>query len=177
MPSPGGVNLVGHGFLCDRCYNLEISGGEYDHPSFEPIEVEDSRGVARRFNIQMLHRGDLMSFEAQEARRDDSPGYRFVVLGDPGDDPMETFSVLYRRIRSELSEPYLTEERPPGIRDFDVAGRVSGRQPNRLPTCIIDGREMTWEEVGRMVATFEGWRFDLSFRSADDDCRPDADID
>ena len=171
VPASGGVHLVGYGFLCDRCYNLRITDGEYDHPSFEPIDVEDSRGVSRSFNIQVLHRGDLVSFEAKEARRDGSRGYRFVVLGDPAEDPMETFSALYRRVRAELAEPYLTEDRPPRIRDFNVAGRVSTQEPHRLPTCVIDGEEMTWEEVGRMVSSFEGWRFDLSFRSEDDDRR------
>ena len=29
---------------------------------------------------------------------------------------------------------------------------------------IIDGRQITWEEFGRMVMTFEGWQFKLEIR-------------
>ena len=32
------------------------------------------------------------------------------------------------------------------------------------PMLVIDGREISWDELGRMVATFEGWQFKLEFR-------------
>jgi hypothetical protein len=35
---------------------------------------------------------------------------------------------------------------------------------SRLPLVVIDGRQITWEELGRMVAAFEGWQFKLEFR-------------
>ena len=28
---------------------------------------------------------------------------------------------------------------------------------------VIDGREISWDELGRMVAAFEGWQFKLEF--------------
>jgi hypothetical protein len=32
----------------------------------------------------------------------------------------------------------------------------------RVPLLIIDGREITWEEFGRMMMSYEGWQFKLS---------------
>lgn len=28
-----------------------------------------------------------------------------------------------------------------------------------LPVIVIDGREFTWEEFGRLLLSFEGWQF------------------
>jgi hypothetical protein len=28
-----------------------------------------------------------------------------------------------------------------------------------MPLLVIDGREVSWEEFGRMLAAFEGWQF------------------
>ena len=29
---------------------------------------------------------------------------------------------------------------------------------------VIDGREISWDELGRMGTAFEGWQFKLEFR-------------
>jgi hypothetical protein len=29
---------------------------------------------------------------------------------------------------------------------------------------VVDAREISWNELGRIVATFEGWQFKLEFR-------------
>ena len=35
-------------------------------------------------------------------------------------------------------------------------------QDGRLPLLIIDGQDITWEELGRMLMSFEGWQFKLN---------------
>jgi hypothetical protein len=35
---------------------------------------------------------------------------------------------------------------------------------DRVPLPIIDDQEITWEEVGRMLMSFEGWQFKLNIR-------------
>ncbi len=37
-------------------------------------------------------------------------------------------------------------------------------QDHRVPMIVIDGREISWDELGRMVAAFEGWQSKLEFR-------------
>jgi len=44
-----------------------------------------------------------------------------------------------------------------------VAGRIEWDEQyeGRLPLVIIDGKEYTWEELGEMLMSFEGWDFKL----------------
>jgi hypothetical protein len=32
----------------------------------------------------------------------------------------------------------------------------------RVPLLVIDGREITWDEFGHMLMSFEGWQFKLN---------------
>jgi hypothetical protein len=34
----------------------------------------------------------------------------------------------------------------------------------RMPVLVIDGRDVSWEELGRMLMTFEGWQFRIEIR-------------
>jgi hypothetical protein len=44
-----------------------------------------------------------------------------------------------------------------------VRGRVEwdDAQDGRLPRLNIDGRDISWDEFGCMLMTFEGWQFML----------------
>jgi hypothetical protein len=35
-------------------------------------------------------------------------------------------------------------------------------QDDRMPLLIIDGKEITWSEFGRMLMSFEGWQFKMT---------------
>jgi hypothetical protein len=37
-------------------------------------------------------------------------------------------------------------------------------EDHRMPMVVSDGREISWDELGRMVAAFEGRQFKLEFR-------------
>jgi hypothetical protein len=43
-----------------------------------------------------------------------------------------------------------------GMVEWDDAG------DGRAPLLVIDGREVTWDEFGRMLMSFEGWQFKLN---------------
>jgi hypothetical protein len=53
--------------------------------------------------------------------------------------------------------------------DFLVQGRITWdeSEEGRLPMLVIDGREISWKQFGRMVMGFEGWqfRFEIGDRS------------
>jgi hypothetical protein len=38
-----------------------------------------------------------------------------------------------------------------------------------LPLLIIDGQEVSWEQFGRMLMSFEGWQFRLEIRDRSED--------
>jgi hypothetical protein len=45
-----------------------------------------------------------------------------------------------------------------------VRGKIDADidQDGRVPLLIIDGKEITWDEFGRMLMSFEGWRFKMT---------------
>ena len=60
-----------------------------------------------------------------------------------------------------------------------VEGRFEwgpGRTHDDPYDVIVDGRRLTWDEFGRTLASFEGWRFRLLIEDPCDDLRPDADV-
>ena len=55
----------------------------------------------------------------------------------------------------------------PQVNDRRILRGTVGSDPDedlRVPMIVIDGREISWDELGRMVAAFEGWQFKLEFR-------------
>ena len=63
-----------------------------------------------------------------------------------------------------LAVKHLTaDELEPQIAEQTVRGRIDWDESveGRTPLLVIDGQEVTWEEFGRMLATFEGWQFRL----------------
>ena len=67
------------------------------------------------------------------------------------------------------------------LEDTDLGAQVNDRlilrgtvdsdpdEDHGAPMVVIDGREISWDELGRMVATFEGWQFKLEFRDRSDE--------
>ena len=50
--------------------------------------------------------------------------------------------------------------------DLLVRGRIAwdSEEDGRVPIVVVDGREISWEQFGRMLMTFEGWQFKLEIR-------------
>jgi hypothetical protein len=50
------------------------------------------------------------------------------------------------------------------IADQTVCGRIDwdASEDGRVPLLVIDGQEVSWRELGRMLMTFEGWQFRLA---------------
>jgi hypothetical protein len=47
-----------------------------------------------------------------------------------------------------------------------VRGRIDCdiEADDRLPLLVIDGKEIPWDQFGRMLMSFEGWQFKLEIR-------------
>jgi hypothetical protein len=39
----------------------------------------------------------------------------------------------------------------------------------QVPVLVIDGRQISWNEFGRMLMSFEGWQFKLEIRDKSED--------
>jgi hypothetical protein len=73
---------------------------------------------------------------------------------------------LIAKMRRALSIRHLIDgEHGLQIADHQVVrGRIEwdDAHDGRLPLLVIDGREIDWDEFGRLLMTFEGWQFKLT---------------
>ena len=153
-------------FLCSRCYNelaAEHLGLDYQHVAFEPVTVQDLDGVAHTFQFRSRIFGDRLLLEALEVGREE--GYEISVIADAEQDLFVTFQRLFERIRRELGRTHIE---PDGegyrITEGDVVrGQISEDMSSfeRMPLLIVDGKPITWEAFGRMIAPYAGFRFKL----------------
>lgn len=159
--------------LCGRCYNEMMSVSmelDFEHPDFAPISVTDCAGDDHDFEFRTHLHGEVVKIDALEVHNGEVKGYEFSVLGDAEEDPMDLFRVLYQRMRDELGKKYLTNADHPQIAEGSVKGRVEWDEETDgdLPRLVIDGREISWHEMGRMLMSYEGWRFELEVHDCDD---------
>ena len=163
-----------HGYrqLCGRCFNeaaasrLGLQG--FEHVSFEPVSMVDARGAKHEFQFRTRLFGPGMAIDALELRDGCPAGYRFQVIGEPQDDALALLGRLIGKMRRALALSHLDDsEHGPHVNDRLILRGTVDSDPDeehRVPMVVIDGREISWDELGRMVATLEGWQFKLEFR-------------
>lgn len=155
----------GYRQLCSRCFNMEVAklGGldEFEHIQLEPVVLTDVRGQAHEFHFRTHLFGTGLSLEAFELRDGYPAGYQFRVIGDPEDDLLVLLGRLIEKMRRALSVKHL-EDSALGLEIADPQTFVRGliewdaACEGRVPLLVIDGREITWQEFGRMLMSFEG---------------------
>jgi hypothetical protein len=123
--------------------------------------------AARRF-------GRRVEFPTRSPSRKLSPCYTFEILGDPEGDLFALMAQLVERMRRALARQHL--ERDEGsaelrIAEFLVRGRIDWdeNEDGHLPLLVIDGREVTWEQFGQMLMSYEGWQFKLEIKDPSDE--------
>ncbi len=153
---------------CNRCYNKVISEMyelDFEHPEFQPFTMKDVDGSPHEFCFRTHIIPSGVSIEALELIKGVPEGYQFQVLGPFEADPLELFGQLFERIRSALSMKHIeTGEYGLQITDKNVVrGRITWDDENdgRIPRLVIDGKPVSWEELGRMLMAYEGWNFKL----------------
>ena len=178
---------VGGDSLCDRCADRRmaaVTGFPLLPDPPPPIELADGLGVRRRFRFRVWRAVTGIEVELLEEHADvPDDGYRFAVLGShDADVPALVDAVVARATASLVTGPHL--EPTTHRTGWQVAGDVVegrfewglGRADDDPYDVIIDGRRLTWDEFGRTLASFEGWRFRLLIEDRCDDLRPDADV-
>jgi hypothetical protein len=154
--------------ICTRCFNASIAkraGVEFEHPDFAPIVLQDAAGTRHEFHLRTRHGGDHVAVEAFEIEDQRAGGYEFQMLGNPSEDPIRSFQRLFERIRRALGRKHV-EETAHGPRiaksaeGWGVRGQVEWdeEEQGRVPRLVIDGKGLSWEELGRMLMSFEGFQ-------------------
>lgn len=160
----------GYRQLCSQCFNAEVAklGGleDFENLKFEPVVVADCTGEPHEFHFRTHLFGTGVALDAFELRGGSPAGYQFRIAGDPEGDLLVLLGQLIEKIRRALSIKHLTDgEHGLQIADHQVVqGRIEWDdfQDGQLPLLNIDGRDISWDEFGRMLMTFEGWHFTLN---------------
>ena len=163
--------------LCGRCFNLEVArlGGlvDFEHIDFEPLTMSDARGREHVFQFRTHLFAAGVAIDAIEFNEDQSQGYRFQVIGNEEGDLLELLARLVTKMRRGLANSHL-EESQHGLQISDpgiVRARIDSDPDGEtdMPVVVIDGRNIPWDEFGRMVATYMGFQFKLEMHDLSDE--------
>lgn len=115
----------------------------------------------------------LFSLEAFELLEGNPGGYQFQMVCDPEDDLFALLARLVQKIRRALSVKHIKVIDGHGVQiaDQTVRGRIEwdGSDFERMPVVVVDGREISWEDFGQMLMSFEGWQFKLEILDPSDE--------
>ena len=165
------IHVAGEGIRCYPCFNRETAdrlGIHFDERQFQPIVLEDADGAPHTFKFRSMFMPTGHEIEALEISQERQAGYRFAVLGDFDADPWELFQWLYAKMRREVATRHV--HRTEFGWQLTSAQRLVGRiewDPDsdvRLPLVVIDGKAFTWEQVGHMLMTFEGFTLEARIK-------------
>jgi hypothetical protein len=166
----------GYRELCTSCFNAEVAGvlglQHVEQVRLAPVVMTDCAGEQHEFQFRIRLLGDVMALEAFELKAGVPGGYQFEILGNPDDDPLPLLGRLIERMRRSLSVRYLeSSEDGSHIADQTVCGRIEcdASGGSRVPLLVIDGQDVSWDEFGRMLMSFEGWQFRVAIRDRSED--------
>lgn len=163
------ITVAGVGDRCYACFNREMADRigiafAFDNTPLQPIVIADADGVPHTFRIRSMLVATGHEMEALEITNDQQLGYCFRVLGELETDAWELFRHLYATMRREMAQRHV-ERTQFGWQltgDHRLVGRIewNAETNGELPLVVIDGKPFTWEQVGRMLMTFEGFTLD-----------------
>ena len=167
----------GYRELCSQCFNQEVAKldglDDFEHPNFTPVGLADCTGEVHEFHFRTRLFGPGVALDAFELRDGHPAGYQFQIISDPEDDLLMLLGRLIEKIRRALSTKHLTNgDLGLQIADRVVRGRIEwdDAHDDRVPMLVIDGQEVSWEEFGHMLMSFEGWQFQLNIHDKSEEC-------
>jgi hypothetical protein len=168
--------------LCTQCYNADVAerfgADNFDNHAIDPVAIVDGSGLSRTFHFQARLMGpQMLVLEAFELENGARAGMRHQIVAKPDEDRFTQLGRLIQKIRRALAVRYLEDtELGLQIKDMEVRGQIDwdssdeGRlMGERSPMLMIDGREVRWEDFGRMLMTFEGFHFKLQIADPADE--------
>ncbi len=178
---------IGGNHLCDRCADRRIAHDTGypelpDPPDAIGLRGVDGRNITLRFRLGRAPTGGEM--ELEDSSLEPRQGFHLAVLGPHDADIAQLEAHLRRMAKEELATRYLVpNEHRMGwslAEEHDeLRGRLVWHNGSEVGTpydVVIDGRTLTWEELGQALEAYEGWRFVLRLDDPCDDVRPDASV-
>ncbi|MEU9979534.1 hypothetical protein [Streptomyces sp. NPDC051014] len=109
-------------------------------------------------------------------RGDADDGFVFQVLGDQDADVGELAARVRAEAEAEIARCFLEPALPGAGRRLtgeEVEGRLIADLEGGPVRVVVDGRTLSWVELGETLASFEGWRFRLAIDASMTDVRSD----
>ena len=166
----------GYRQLCSLCFNADVAErcglDDFENIRLESLELTDGSGGIHQFHFRTHLLGHIVSLDAFELVDGSPGGHQFRLMGDPEDDLYALLGRMIEKIRRALAKKHIEDgEFGLQIKDEVVRGSIDMDMSEADPTplLVIDGREVTWEQFGRMLMTFEGWQFKLELLDRSDE--------
>ena len=117
------------------------------------------------------HRPALVDADPQRSlanRYDPNGRLKVPVIAEPEEDQLELLGRLIEKLRRALAVKHIADSEH-GLQITEplvVRGLIDwdSEQGGSTPLLVIDGREISWDEFGRMISGFEGFQFKLEIR-------------
>ena len=163
----GGKDNLPDRSLCCNCYNREMAdmyAVEMPDNVPERLTFNDKNGKPRDFEIEFMIFGTGKSLIATEIGKLKRRADVWGILDDDFDDML---ALLKKRIKKALSVNYMNPDR--SIKDGKLVGYIDYDSEKDDYVIFIDGKPFSWDELGRNVSTYEGWKIKIEFGSISDD--------
>lgn len=136
------------------------------HEKPEREEYLDCTGRTRIFEVGLLSHGAFL--HAVEVREGVPSGMRLVLPVKPGEVP--PYGELRTRLRKRLAERSLVRDAR-GVLHLlqdSLRGQLAegAAEEEGSPRVLVDDMELTWEELGRLLAPHVGFGLRLSVHDA-----------
>jgi hypothetical protein len=169
--------------LCDRCADIRIALytrlAELPAPP-APMTVRDGEGRTRSFRFRLWRAPTGVEAELEETGVPVGEGYQRSVLGSHDCDVEALIARLRELALEEIDHRFLepNPHREGWILIDDCAeGQLIWNDEQQIGTpynVVIDGRTLSWEELGRTLEPYEGWRFRIEIADRIEDVRTHA---
>ncbi|HYX34360.1 MAG TPA: hypothetical protein VE954_14750 [Oligoflexus sp.] len=159
--------------VCSSCYNAQACDrmgiARLETSEIPHLIMLDLDGIPHTFSFEVMMTTGL-GIRALELLEDGQIGYSFGVLEHPETPVAEAYAKLLVKITAALSVRYIHDgngfeswHRVKSLAGSVVVGRIDEgeRAGETIPTAIIDGREYSWEEFGRLLTSYTGFNFRL----------------
>ena len=166
-------------YWCIPCFNQEVAEGagiDFQTPTFKPVTLKDVQGQSHVFHFLTRLCPNGVIIEAYEVIDDQRQGYEFFYLCEnPMVESLHLLQTVLARANRMLAKQHIESSRWGYrlTRDKVVRGRIVSQPLDSpcggLPNVIIDGQELTWNDVGQLLAAEGGHQLKLEIKDPVDD--------
>ncbi len=166
-------------YWCIPCFNQEVAEGaglNFSTPEFSPVTLTDFANKPHVFHFLTRLCPSGVIIEAYEVIDDKRQGYEFQYLCEnPLVEPLHLLQTVLDRANRMLAKEHIQKAKW-GYRlttEKTLRGRMVGHELDSpsggLPSVIIDGQELSWQELGQLFVAEGGHQFKLKIIDPVDD--------